>query len=100
MKKQFRMEMWTMQTRDQSACSVQSDLDLQCPQKLLVSSTEGYTNDSGFVDPGGRRFSLFGEWKSFCIQHFSFSQQCFFFYVIKDKLHYSLLAYICIYQLY
>ena len=31
--------MWTVQIRDQTARSVQSDLDLHCPQKLLVSST-------------------------------------------------------------
>ena len=33
------MEMWTMYIRDQTACSVQSDLDLHCPQKILESST-------------------------------------------------------------
>ena len=33
------MKMWTMQIKDQTACSVQSDLDLHCPQKLLVLST-------------------------------------------------------------
>ena len=31
--------MWTVQIRDQTAHSVQSDLDLHCPQKLLVSSS-------------------------------------------------------------
>ena len=31
--------MWTAQIRDQTAHSVQSDLDLYCPQKLLVSSS-------------------------------------------------------------
>ena len=35
------MEMWTVQIRDQTALSVQSDLDLQYPQKLLLSSTVG-----------------------------------------------------------
>ena len=31
--------MWIVLIRDQSARSVQSDLDLHCPQKLLVSSS-------------------------------------------------------------
>ena len=31
--------MWTMQIRDQTACSVQSGLDLHCPQKFLKSLT-------------------------------------------------------------
>ena len=31
--------MWTVQIRDQTAHSVQSDLDIHCPQKLLVSSS-------------------------------------------------------------
>ena len=31
--------MWTVWIKDQTARSVQSDLDLRCPQKLLVSST-------------------------------------------------------------
>ena len=35
------MKMWTVEIRDQTAHSVQSDLDLHCPQKLLVSSTIG-----------------------------------------------------------
>ena len=30
--------MGTVQIRDQTACSVQSDLDLHCPQKLVSSS--------------------------------------------------------------
>ena len=30
--------MWTVLIRDQTASSVQSDLDLHCPQKLLVLS--------------------------------------------------------------
>ena len=29
--------MWTVWIRDQAACSLQSDLDVHCPQKLLVS---------------------------------------------------------------
>ena len=33
------MKMWTVWIRDQTARSVQSDLDLHCPQKLLVSSS-------------------------------------------------------------
>ena len=33
--------MWTVYIRDQTARSVQSDLDLHCPQKLLLSSTVG-----------------------------------------------------------
>ena len=33
------MEMWTVQIRDQIACSLQFDLDLHCPQKLLVLSS-------------------------------------------------------------
>ena len=33
------MKMWTVYIRDQTARSVQSDLDVHCPQKLLVSST-------------------------------------------------------------
>ena len=32
------MKMWTVWIKDQTAHSVQSDLDLHCPQKLLVSS--------------------------------------------------------------
>ena len=35
------MVTWTVQIRDQSARSVQSDLELHCPQELLVSSTVG-----------------------------------------------------------
>ena len=31
--------MWKVYIRDQTACSVQSDLDLHSPQKLLVSSS-------------------------------------------------------------
>ena len=31
--------MWTVQIRDQTAQSEQSDLNLHCKQKLLVSST-------------------------------------------------------------
>ena len=31
------MKMWTVLIRDQTARSVQSDLDLHCPQKTLVS---------------------------------------------------------------
>ena len=34
------MKMWTVQIRDQTARSEQSDLDLYSPQKLLVSSSE------------------------------------------------------------
>ena len=33
------MEMWTVSIKDQTAHSVQSDLDLHCPQQFLVSST-------------------------------------------------------------
>ena len=33
--------MWTVYVRDQTARSVQSDLDVHCPQKLPISSTEG-----------------------------------------------------------
>ena len=33
------MEMLTVYIRDQTTRSVQSDLDLHCPQKLLVLST-------------------------------------------------------------
>ena len=33
------MKMWTVQIRDQTTCFVQSDLDLHCPQKLLVSTS-------------------------------------------------------------
>ena len=33
------MKMWTVYIRDQTAYSMQSDLDLHCPQKPLVSST-------------------------------------------------------------
>ena len=33
------MKMWTVQIKDQTACSVQSDLNLHCPQKLLVPSS-------------------------------------------------------------
>ena len=33
-----RMKMWTVQIRDQTARSVQSDLDLRCPQQLFLSS--------------------------------------------------------------
>ena len=33
------MKMWTVLLRDQNARSVQSDLDLHCPPKILVSST-------------------------------------------------------------
>ena len=32
------MKIWTMWIKDQTACSVQSDLDLHCPQKFLTSS--------------------------------------------------------------
>ena len=35
------MKMWTVQIADQTAHSVQSHLDLHCPQKLLVSSSVG-----------------------------------------------------------
>ena len=31
--------MWTVTIRDQPACSMQSDLKLHCPLKLLLSST-------------------------------------------------------------
>ena len=31
--------MWTVKIRDQTAGFVQSDLDLHCPQKLVVSSS-------------------------------------------------------------
>ena len=31
--------MWTVYIKDQTARCVQPDLDLHCPQKLLVSST-------------------------------------------------------------
>ena len=34
-----RLKMWTVYIRDQTAHSVQSDLDLHCPKKPLVSST-------------------------------------------------------------
>ena len=34
----YRKKMWTVQIRDQTARSAQSDLDLHSPQKLLVSS--------------------------------------------------------------
>ena len=33
------MKMWTVQIRDQTSFSVQFNLDLNCPQKLLVSSS-------------------------------------------------------------
>ena len=33
--------MWTVYTTDQTTCSVQSDLDLHSPQKLLDSSSVG-----------------------------------------------------------
>ena len=33
--------MWTVLIRDQTACSVQSDLDLHYPQELLESLTVG-----------------------------------------------------------
>ena len=33
------MKFWTVLIRDQTAHSVQSDLDLQCPQNFLVSSS-------------------------------------------------------------
>ena len=33
--------MWAVWTRDQTACSVQADLDLKCLQKLLVLSIVG-----------------------------------------------------------
>ena len=33
------MKMWTVWIRDQNARSLQSDLDLHCPQKLHVSSS-------------------------------------------------------------
>ena len=33
---EFRMNEWTVQIKDQTACSVHSDLDLHCPQKLPV----------------------------------------------------------------
>ena len=38
--------MWTVQIKDQTARSVQSDLDLHCPRKLLVSSSvrKNYTS--------------------------------------------------------
>ena len=36
-----RMTMWTVKVRDQTARSVQSDRELHCPQKLLVSSKVG-----------------------------------------------------------
>ena len=32
------MKTWKVQIRDETACSVQSDLDLNYPQKLFVSS--------------------------------------------------------------
>ena len=32
------MKMWTVKIRDQTARSVQFDVDLHCPQKLLVSA--------------------------------------------------------------
>ena len=32
------MKMWTVKIRDETAYSVQSDLDLHCPQKLVSSS--------------------------------------------------------------
>ena len=35
------MKMWTVQIKDQTAHSVQSDLDLHCPQKFPVWSTVG-----------------------------------------------------------
>ena len=31
--------MWIISIRDQTACFVQSDLDLHCPQKLLLLSS-------------------------------------------------------------
>ena len=34
------MKVWTGKIKDQTACSVQSDLDVHCPQKLLVLSSE------------------------------------------------------------
>ena len=33
--------MWTMYIRDQTARSVQSDLDLHCPQNVFVSLAVG-----------------------------------------------------------
>ena len=33
------MKVWTVQITDQNVLSVQSDLDLHCPQKLLLSSS-------------------------------------------------------------
>ena len=33
------MKMWTVHIKDQTARSVQYELDLHCPLKLLVSST-------------------------------------------------------------
>ena len=33
--------MWTVKIRDQTAQTVQSDIDLHCPHKLLVTSSIG-----------------------------------------------------------
>ena len=33
------MKLWTVKIRNQTPRSVQSDLDLHCPQKLLVSTS-------------------------------------------------------------
>ena len=44
--------MWTVWMKDQTARSVQSDLDLHCPQKILVSS-------SGKKYTDGKKFSKF-----------------------------------------
>ena len=56
-KKQFsyRIKMWTEEIQDQTAHSVHSDLDLHCPQKLLMWSTAG---KELLPDHGSRVFSF------------------------------------------
>ena len=64
------MKMWTVWIRDQTETSVQSDLDLHCPQKLVVLSTvrkelitfkwENFENFVGKGEhPGNQQFLLF-----------------------------------------
>ena len=57
--------MWTVQIRDQTARSVQSDLDLHCPQKLLVLSIVGNELNANeikkqIIEIMNRKFLKFG----------------------------------------